>query len=164
MHTVDQDCQVAIEQFLFREARLMDELQHHEWLDLWETEGDILYWVPCGDDDIDPRKHVSLIYDDRARMRERVFRLDSPAAHTQDPPTKMRRLISNIEVAPGGNDQFTVHSNFVLAQFRSDEQNMYVGHTIHELKASKDGGFLIRSKKVMLINNAGVMGTLTFFL
>lgn len=154
----------VIEQFLYREARYMDEFLHHEWLDLWDADGDILYWVPCGDDNIDPRRHVSLIYDDRARLRERIFRLDSPAAHSQDPRSKMRRLISNVELGQIDRGLYTVHSNFLLGVFRGDEQSVYCGHVVHKLRPNDAGDFRIVSKKVMLINNGGVIGNLTFFL
>ena len=56
--------------FLYREARLMDEHRYQEWLTLWES-SDTLYWVPCNDDDIDPRRQVSIIYDDHDRLMQR---------------------------------------------------------------------------------------------
>ena len=48
-----------IEKFLFREARLMDEHRYDEWLALWT--GDAVYWVPCGHEDTDPLRQVSII-------------------------------------------------------------------------------------------------------
>ena len=42
----------AVEQFLYREARLMDESRYEEWEALWADDG--VYWVPCNDDDTDP--------------------------------------------------------------------------------------------------------------
>ena len=57
--------------FLYREARLIDEHRYQEWLTLWES-SDTLYWVPCNDDDIDPRRHVSINYDDHDRLLQRV--------------------------------------------------------------------------------------------
>jgi len=52
----------------------MDEHRYQEWLTLWES-SDTLYWVPCNDDDIDPRRQVSIIYDDHDRLVQRVERL-----------------------------------------------------------------------------------------
>ena len=45
-----------IAQFLFREARLMDEHRYEEWLTLWADDG--VYWVPCGHEDTDPLRQV----------------------------------------------------------------------------------------------------------
>ena len=62
-----------VERFLFLEARLMDEHRYKEWLALWTDDG--VYWVPCNDDDIDPKRHVSIIYDDRERLEQGIDRL-----------------------------------------------------------------------------------------
>ena len=59
-----------IEQFLYREARLLDTQRFEEWLDLFAE--DACYWVPAGHDDIDPTVHVSIIHDDKAAMARRV--------------------------------------------------------------------------------------------
>ncbi len=65
----------AIERFLYREARLMDNHQYEDWLRLWADEGPVTYWVPCNDDDIDPKVNVSIIYDTRTQLRNRIVRL-----------------------------------------------------------------------------------------
>ncbi len=49
----------AVEQFLYREARLADEQRLDDWLALWDE--DALYWVPCNQDDIDPTRQLSII-------------------------------------------------------------------------------------------------------
>ena len=61
--TIDRE---QVEQFLYREADLMDEHRYDEWLALWTD--DALYWVPTGSDEIDPKREISLIYDDRTRL------------------------------------------------------------------------------------------------
>ena len=70
-----------IENFLYREARLMDEHAYDEWLSLW-TE-DALYWVPSNDDDMDPTQQVAIIYDNLAQMQNRIDRLKGGAAYSQ---------------------------------------------------------------------------------
>ena len=86
----------AVAAFLYREARLIDEHRYQEWLGLWENDN-TLYWVPCNEDDIDPRHHVSIIYDDHDRLMQRVERLLSGSVMAQQPVPKMRRVVSNIE-------------------------------------------------------------------
>src|SRR2546428_13930155 len=78
-----------IENFLYREARLMDEHAYDEWLALWTD--DALYWVPCNRDDSDPMREVSIIYDNRARLEERIIRLKSGAIYAQEPKWRLRR-------------------------------------------------------------------------
>ena len=43
-----------VEEFLFHEAKLIDEHLYDEWLALWTEDG--LYWVPCNTDDADPAR------------------------------------------------------------------------------------------------------------
>jgi len=139
----------AIEQFLYREARLMDEGQYREWLSLWTD--DAIYWVPCNDEDSDPRRDVSLIYDNRERLGQRVDRLLSGTVQAMDPKPRMRRVVSNIEIEASAVDELTVASNFVLAHARFDTQQIWAGRTVHKLR--RDGAALkMAFKKVLLVN------------
>src|SRR3984893_3415053 len=83
--------------FLYLEARLADEARYAEWLALWTD--DAVYWVPATTDpDADPERHLSHIYDNRARLETRVKLLQTGVRHSQEPASQMRRLVSNIEV------------------------------------------------------------------
>jgi 3-phenylpropionate/cinnamic acid dioxygenase small subunit len=149
-----------VERFLFLEARLMDEHRYKDWLALWAEDG--VYWVPCNDDDIDPARHVSIIYDDRERLQQRIERLMSGAVLAQEPKPRMRRVVSNIEIE-GEGEEFSVQSNFVLALAKGDTQQLWAGRTIHRLRRAGDG-FTIRHKKVLLINSDQEMPLLQFLI
>ena len=148
-----------IEKFLFREARLADEHCYDEWLSLWTS--DAIYWVPCGIDDTDPSRQVSLIYDDRAKLGERIARLKSGTVLAQDPRPRMRRVISNIEIEPAG-EEATVGSNFILIQARGSVQYTWCGRSIHKLR--EDSGIKIAHKKVLLVNSEQEMPVLQFLI
>jgi 3-phenylpropionate/cinnamic acid dioxygenase small subunit len=150
-----------VARFLFLEARLMDEHRYKEWLALWADDG--LYWVPCNEDDIDPARHVSIIYDDRARLQQRVERLMSGAVLAQDPKPRMRRVLSNIEVEEANGGEISVQSNFILALARGGGQQIWAGRSLHTLRAERDA-FLIRRKKVLLINADQEMPLLQFLI
>lgn len=151
---------LAVEQFLYREARLMDESRFDEWESLWTD--DAIYWVPCNDDDTDPRRQVSIIYDDRTRIHHRVTRLQSRLAHAQEPKSKMRRTISNVEIEDGPGGEITVFSNFVLVELRH-EQHVWAGRNTHRLRFD-NGGFKLAFKKVTLVNNNAEMPALSFLI
>ena len=150
-----------IENFLYREARLMDEHAYDEWLSLWAE--DALYWVPCNEDDIDPQRHVSIIYDNRARLEDRIERMKSGAAYAQDPKSRLRRVVSNVEVEEGDNGEVTVYSNFNLTELRRGRQDTFAGRTIHKLRP-QGASFKIAYKKVLLVNNDEVIDNLTFLI
>jgi len=150
-----------IENFIYREARLMDEHAYDEWLSLWTD--DALYWVPSNRDDIDPMREVSIIYDNRARLEDRILRLKSGAIYAQEPKSRMRRVVSNVETEEGENGEVTVYSNFNLTELRRSRQDTFAGRTIYKLRPEGDS-FKIAYKKVLLVNNDEVIDNLTFLI
>lgn len=150
-----------IEDFLYQEARLLDDGQFDAWLELFAD--DAIYWVPAGRNDADPMREVSIIYDDRKRMGDRVKRLTSGQAHSQDPPSVTRRIIGNVELLSRDGAVITVTSNFILAEFRHDQQLVYAGRYEHEIDAGGDA-WRIRRKKVELVNGAAPLGNVSFML
>jgi 3-phenylpropionate/cinnamic acid dioxygenase small subunit len=148
-----------VESFLYQEALFMDEHRFDEWLSLWDDPAQ--YWVPCNADDIDPTRRVSLIYDDRQRLVQRVERLKSGSVQAMDPVPRMRRLISNIEVEAQQGQDLVARSNFILCIARASSQQLWAGRTIHSLRRT-EGGFKIARKKVLLINSDQEMPLLQF--
>jgi 3-phenylpropionate/cinnamic acid dioxygenase small subunit len=150
-----------VERFLAREARLMDEGRYDEWLSLWTEDG--LYWVPCNHDDTDPMRDVSLIYDDRQRLGERVDRLKSGSVLAQQPKPRMRRIVANIEIVARDGAETVVHSNFILGIARPAGQQFWMGRSIHRLRGAGDA-LRIAHKKVLLINSDSEMPLLQFLI
>jgi 3-phenylpropionate/cinnamic acid dioxygenase small subunit len=150
-----------VEQFIYYEADLMDEHRYDEWLALWTD--DALYWVPSGGDDIDPKREISLIYDDRVRLQVRITRLKSGFAHAQEPKSRMRRVVSNIVTQEAENGDIVVFSNFLLTELRRGKQDTFAGRTIHRLRPD-NGSFRLASKKVLLVNNDEHIDNLTFLI
>jgi benzoate/toluate 1,2-dioxygenase beta subunit len=149
------------ERFLYREARLMDEHQYDEWLSLWAQ--DCLYWVPCRHEQEESDYSVSVIYDRRTRLEDRIARLKSGEVLAQDPPPRMRRLLSNIEVTASTADEVTVDSNFMLIQARNSEQILWCGRSIHTLR--RENSLLkISKKKVLLVNSEQELPPLQFLI
>jgi 3-phenylpropionate/cinnamic acid dioxygenase small subunit len=150
-----------IEDFLYLEAAHIDEGRFGEWLELF-TE-DAHYWAPANANDIDPNTHVSIIYDDHARLGERVHRLQSGNAYGQVPPSKTRHLITNVRVLAGDEQTAVVSSNFLIMELRLGVQTAYSGRYEHHLE--RDGAsWKMKMKKVELLNNDEPLGNLTFLL
>ena len=147
-----------IESFLYYEARLIDEHKYDEWLSLWTR--DALYWVPCNSDDADPARQAMIIYDDRGRLEERILRLTGTSAWAQQPRSRTRRLLSNIEFheIEGG---YAVEANFILAEIRRSKQDIFAGRALYTLRNNGDS-FSIAVKKVLLLNNDDPIDNLTF--
>ena len=92
MNAVTQSTRVdarAIEAFLIHEARLLDERRFEEWMDLFSADG--YYWAPARPDQADPWGEVSLIFDDREIMKNRIQRLRHPKVYAQLPHSRAVR-------------------------------------------------------------------------
>jgi 3-phenylpropionate/cinnamic acid dioxygenase small subunit len=160
----DHDREAVVE-FLYREARLSDEARYADWLALWTD--DAVYWVPATTDpEADPETHISHIYDNRARLDTRIKLLQTGHRYSQEPPSLMRRIISNIEVEDGKDGGFVSGSNFILAELSvqaKPEMHWWVGRATHHLRRV-DGQLRMSQKKVVLINAAEPLPNLSFLI
>ena len=139
----------------------MDENRYREWFTLWDK--DACYWVPCNEDDIDPTRQVSIIYDDWERIEQRVERLMSGSVLAQDPKPRMRRVVSNIEVEEGSADEIVTYSNFQLTLAKGESQQIWAGRSVHKLRRASQS-FKIFYKKVLLVNADQEMPLLQFLI
>jgi 3-phenylpropionate/cinnamic acid dioxygenase small subunit len=148
------------EEFLYREAGLADDHRFDEWLALWTK--DALYWVPCNEEDVDPKKQISVIYDDWKKIDERCYRLKGRHAHAQAPRSRLCRVISNVQLVDFDRERGgTVTSRFVLGEVRRNEQIVLLGKARHKL-VRVDGDYKMKEKWVYLINNDTPMSNLTY--
>jgi benzoate/toluate 1,2-dioxygenase subunit beta len=152
----------AVEDSLYAEARLADENDYDGWEALWTD--DALYWVPADSADSDPRTSVSLIYDNRRRISTRLKQLRTGKRYAQAPPSRMRRMISNIEilgVTEAGDTE--VGANFLLLEARARGTQLWGGRITYRLRAA-DGGLRMSYKKVVLVDLDQPVPTLGFLL
>jgi 3-phenylpropionate/cinnamic acid dioxygenase small subunit len=144
--------------FLEKEARLLDQGRRADWLGLFAP--DCLYWVPASQDGGDPRREVAVAFDDRRRMEDRVFRLDTEHAWSQQPVSRTARMVSNVSVYSAQEaDVFMVRSNFLTTEFQAGDKRIYTGWYGHQLRrvggeAASGGGetWQILVKQVNLID------------
>ena len=147
------------EDLLYLEARILDEGRYLDWLGMFSD--DATYWMPCNGDGTDPDHEVSLIFDNLAKLRNRVDRLTSGLAHAQFPPSKTKRLISNVCLEDVTDKAATVSSGFILYELRRSNERIFAGRYEHRLSLVA-GRWKISAKKVVLVNNDEVIDNLTF--
>jgi len=134
------------EDFLYGEARLLDQRRFEEWLDLLTD--DVRYLVPT-DPGRSPGEITPIALDDLASLRDRVYRLRSPAAHAQIPAPATIRVISNVQVQTVETTQ-RVASNFVLYEVRASTEHAFAGTYAHTLRREA-GQWRIAEKTVTLL-------------
>jgi len=142
---------MKVDEFLYHEARLLDEGRLEDWLALF-TE-DATYWLPLEHGQTDPIETSSLIYDDRTLLELRVKQARHPRAHARLPLARTVHQVGNISIADE-KDLLKVKSSLVLIEFRSEKQRIWGALVEHHLRRQGDG-FRIAHKRVELANAEG---------
>jgi benzoate/toluate 1,2-dioxygenase beta subunit len=158
---VDVDLLREVEQFVYREARFQDEHLYEDWESLWTDDG--VYWVPANGDATDPTKEMSVIFDNRSRIATRVKQLQTGKRHSQSPPSRIRRVISNVELLGEEDGDVLVGANFVVYESRERGITLWAGRTDYRLRPTEDGLRMAR-KKIALVNNDRALYTLAFLI
>ena len=115
----DRLTRAAAEDFLYREAALLDDGRLDDWLALFTDDGRYRLPIATEDDELEP----ALVDDDRERLAERVFRLTSTQAHAQLPPSRTVHEVGNVQVEEGSGDEVS-----------GDEVLVRCTLTVHELR------------------------------
>jgi p-cumate 2,3-dioxygenase subunit beta len=145
LHTITRQ---VIEDFLYEEAALLDEWRLDEWLELL-TE-DATYEVPATDTpDGDAHSSLFLVADDKVRLRSRVRQLLGKSAWAENPPSRTRRMISNVRIRREEGEHIFVTANFVVYRLRFEQIDTYVGRYEYTL-VQRQGSLKIRVRKAIL--------------
>lgn len=120
-----------VERFLHYEAHLLDNYDLLSWLKLITQDIDYRMPIRTTIDDM----NLSLAFSDRAfhmiedygSLKARMERLVSGAAWSEKPPSRVRRHISNIRVAPEDQGNVEVLSNLMFFWARDDQQFILSG-------------------------------------
>ena len=150
-----------IERFIYREARLQDEYRYEEWEALWTD--DAIYWVPANGDDIDPEQQMSIIYDNRSRIGVRVRQLLSGKRHAQEPRSRLRHLVTNIELVGCNGAESSAACNVMVFESNLREDTIWAARTEYLLR-EEAGALKMARKKVALVNNDKPLYTLSFLI
>ncbi|MFN9525644.1 MAG: aromatic-ring-hydroxylating dioxygenase subunit beta [Pseudomonadaceae bacterium] len=150
-----------ISQFLYREARLQDEHRFAEWEALWSD--DAIYWVPANGESPDPEREMSIIYDNRSRIALRIKQFFTGKRFSQNPRSRLRRVIANIEWLGEDAEGIRVGANMLL--FESGRRGDAVWAARNEyLLRQEQGQWRMAYKKVALVNNESALLTMAFLI
>src|SRR5207249_10871461 len=86
---IREQCRMLLE----REARLLDQGRFKDWLELYAER--CVVWVPRAEPAGDPRREVTVYFDDRRRLEDRIYPLRTGKAWSQLPPSHTVRLVAN---------------------------------------------------------------------
>jgi 3-phenylpropionate/cinnamic acid dioxygenase small subunit len=173
--TTDAETQHAVEQFLYAEAELLDQHRYHEWLELF-TE-DVHYWAPTRmtrtirerDREIAARGQSAFFEEDLYHLKGRVRRLTSGVSWSEEPPSRTRRLITNVRVRPRDDGALDVACNFYVYRSRLERhQDWFVGERFDVLRPapSPQSGypFVIAERTIVLDQSTLLAPSISIFL
>jgi p-cumate 2,3-dioxygenase subunit beta len=142
---------LTVEDFLYREAALLDAWKLREWLGLFAP--DARYEVaPTGDAEagtLSSAEALFLIADDRERLEQRVIRLLKPQAHAEYPHSRVRHIYSNVRILADTGAQLEVNANFVTFRTKRGVTATYMGWHRYLLNRQAEG-LLIALKRTIL--------------
>lgn len=160
---IDVELLRAVEQFIYREARLQDEHRYAEWEALWTD--DALYWVPVTHEAGEPGVQMSIVHDNRSRIRTRIRQLETGKRHSQAPPSRLRRVVSNIELLGTRDGDVLAGANFLVAESRDRGLTLWAGRSEYRLRGAGDGdGWRMAAKTVRLVDCDRPLPTLAFLI
>lgn len=160
MKTIDERTLVD---FVYAEARMLDEQRFGEWLDLFSDTG--YYWMPLTPGQEDPRLQTSLLYEDKLLLRVRVERLSGARTFSQQPRSRCHHLLQapRVESIDDEAGSYRVRTAFHYVETRMDTQTLFAGWATHHLKL--EGGELrIALKRVDLVNCDAAFGNINLFM
>lgn len=169
---VEPALQQAIEQFLYYEARLLDDRRLDEWHALLAD--DIHYFMPtrynrlkreAGREFSGPRE-AALFDEDKVSLAQRIRRLKTGMAWAEDPPSRTRHLVSNVMIRPTSTPgEYEVECYYLLYRSRLErEVETFVGMR-HDLlrRTETPVGWQIARRTIILDQATLLARNLSFF-
>lgn len=165
---INVDDIASIEQFLFKEAELLDDGKFKEWHALFTS--DATYRIPINED-ADPQRTVLIANYDPLRLDEKVYHVSDVPFAAQSPRSRVLHLVSNVRISSVDKGLVNVRSTQLVREMRlGDFRQTGLGEpqslsadVRHTLEPSEDS-FRIRSKTIHLLERGTPLGNLTFLI
>lgn len=161
----------ALEQTLYREARLLDQERYGEWVAMLAD--DIHYHMPGIEtryrrdrtDQIGDLTRMAYYNDGLEDLKKRLLRLETGTAWSEDPATRYTHLITNVEVETTSRaDEFRVFSNFLAYRNRNEkDQDTLIGNR-DDIWKRNGAAFLLKKRLIILKQNILLSKNLNIYL
>lgn len=169
---VDPALHHEVSQFYFREARVLGNRQPRVWLESM-VDANIHYWLPIFEDRFakdqrpQPTPNEPAVYNDNYKdLENRVARLETGLVWMEDPPSRLRVLVNNIEAYHTGRaDLIATFCNVHIYRNRRqrEETNHFYGRE-DVLRRAADGRLRLLRRKITLDQRVVLDKNLYFFM
>jgi 3-phenylpropionate/cinnamic acid dioxygenase small subunit len=156
--------------FYIREAWLLDERKLNEWLELF-TE-DVLYFMPRRKNvlrreshrELTPLGDLAILEEDRRYLEMRVARLDTGMAWAEDPPSRTRHLIGNLEAVPMDNGEVQAKTAFLVYRSHLETDHQLLSGSREDVLRKVSGKWRVAKRTIVLDANVLLDKNLSVFL
>jgi benzoate/toluate 1,2-dioxygenase beta subunit len=162
--------QQEAEQFVYREAQLIDAGKLEEWQSLFTPDG--VYWIPM-DEDIDPELDPSVLYDNQERLGARIYQMLYTPHWAQRPPSMTAHFNTNVLVDEiEDSDEVLVTCSILCHELRGGDhrqlglgiERALAGRCEYRLRCVDGEGWRMAMKKVVLISRYLPFRNLSFII
>jgi 3-phenylpropionate/cinnamic acid dioxygenase small subunit len=149
-------------EFVYHEARLIDEKRFDEWYDLYAEDG--RYWMPLMRGQPEGAEHTSLFDEDKLLLRIRIERLRNPKSYSQANPSWCQHILQAPRIERHDQKMAIVvlRTPFMYLEYQQDQQEIYAGVAWHHLRRSGEK-IVIALKKIELLTCEAALPSLQLF-
>ncbi|EIX7374682.1 3-phenylpropionate/cinnamic acid dioxygenase subunit beta [Citrobacter freundii] len=146
-----------ISQFLYEEAHMLDDWQFRDWLA--QLDDDIRYTMrtTVNAQTRDRRKGVQppttwIFNDNKDQLERRIARLETGMAWAEEPPSRTRHLISNLQISETNvPDVFAVRLNYLLYRSQKErDETFYVGTRVDKVRRLPGDEWRLLAREIVL--------------
>jgi 3-phenylpropionate/cinnamic acid dioxygenase small subunit len=156
--------------FYIREAWLLDERKFKEWLDLFTD--DVLYFMPRrknvprreAEREITALGDLAIFEEDKRYLQMRVARLDTGMAWAEDPPSRTRHLVGNLEAELLENGEVKARTAFLVYRSHLETDHQLLSGYREDLLRKVDEKWKVARRTIVLDANVLLDKNLSVFL
>jgi 3-phenylpropionate/cinnamic acid dioxygenase small subunit len=168
--TAQQALWLELMQFYTREAWLLDERKFKEWLDIFTD--DVLYFMPRRKNvprrelhrELTPLGDLAILEEDKRYLEMRVARLDTGMAWAEDPPSRTRHLIGNLEAMPRDNAEVQARTAFLVYRSHLETDSQLLSGWREDVLRKVNGLWKVARRTIVLDANVLLDKNLSVFL
>ena len=168
--TASQALWLELMPFYIREAWLLDERKLREWLDLFAD--DVLYFMPRRKNVPRREAHreltepgdLAILEEDKRYLQMRVARLDSGMAWAEDPPSRTRHIVGNLEAEALPNGEVKARTAFLVYRSHLETDHQLLSGYREDVLRRTAGGWTIARRMIVLDANVLLDKNLSVFL
>lgn len=168
--TEPQALWLELNQFYIREAWLLDERKFKEWLTLFTD--DVLYFMPRRKNVPRREAHreltelgdLAIFEEDKRYLEMRVARLDTGMAWAEDPPSRTRHMVGNLQSEQGENGEVRARTAFLVYRSHLETDHQLLSGYREDVLRQVDGGWKVARRTIVLDANVLLDKNLSVFL